>query len=221
MTLTASALVLAACVPQGAATNGPSSPSASSAPSATASASVAPSGDASASVAPPSDQPTPEPTPPASASTSPSASSGPVPTPGPATACTGTADNQDFYARAAAAFDWQVYCPVLPAGWFVVDGSFRQAGGGRLEIAYRGPGGARLELSQGGFCSEADGCVPPGTDAGEAPFADQTGTVVQLDEGGWAMVVDRGEPISWLMVGTGLGETGIKDVARTLAIVEG
>jgi hypothetical protein len=115
---------------------------------------------------------------------------------------------------------WTVYCAVLPAGWFVDTGQYRGSGGGRVEIAYKGPGGARLELHEGAFCS-AGGCVPAGADAGEATFGDRTGPLVALDGGGWAVVVDRGAPISWLAVGTGLSQSAFQRIAAALAIVGG
>jgi hypothetical protein len=116
---------------------------------------------------------------------------------------------------------WTVYCAVLPAGWFVETGRYRGSGGGWVEIAYKGPGGARLELHEGAFCPTADGCVPPGTDAGSGAFGSQTGTLVELDDGGWAVVVDRGDPISWLVVGTGMDRTTFQQLAGALAIVGG
>ena len=115
---------------------------------------------------------------------------------------------------------WTVYCAVLPAGWFVDSGQYRGSGGGRVEISYKGPGGARLELHEGAFC-QAGGCVPAGADAGEATFGDRTGALVAIDGGGWAVVVDRGAPISWLAVGTGLSQSAFQRVTAALAIVGG
>jgi hypothetical protein len=138
---------------------------------------------------------------------------------GPAAACSGTDKNREFFQTAAAAVNWTVYCAVLPAGWFVDSGTYRGSGGGWLQIAYKGPGGARLELREGAFCSAADGCVPPGSDAGGAAFGDRTGTLVKLDSGGWAVVVDRGKPVSWLAVGTGLDQATFQQLAGALAIV--
>ncbi len=158
-----------------------------------------------------------EPTPSGSA---PSPTSTPFPNPDPAAACSGSDRNRDFYAAVAEAVDWDVYCPVLPRGWYVDQGTYRLAGGGRLEIAYTGPAGARLELREGAFCFEADGCVPSGTDRGEAAFGDRTGTLVELADGGWAIVVDRGERISWLAVGEGLTETEFVDLVARLALVD-
>jgi hypothetical protein len=139
--------------------------------------------------------------------------------PGPAAACSGSAENRDFFRAAASVLKWTVYCAVLPSGWFVDSGQYRQASGGWVQIAYRGPGGARLELHEGAFCSADDGCVPPGTDAGDGQFGDKTGTAVALDDGGWAVVVDRGEQISWLAVGTDLDEAAFQKIAKALSPV--
>lgn len=141
--------------------------------------------------------------------------------PGPAGACSGSAENRDFFRAAASALTWTVYCAVLPAGWFVDSGQYRQAAGGSVQIAYRGPGGARLELHEGAFCTASDGCVPPGTESGEAPFGDKTGTLVALDSVGSAVVVGRGEKISWLAVGTGMDEATFQGIVGALAVVGG
>ena len=139
--------------------------------------------------------------------------------PGPAAACSGSDENRDFFRAAASVLRWTVYCAVLPSGWFVDSGQYRQASGGWVQIAYRGPGGARLELREGAFCSAGDGCVPAGTDAGDGQFGDKAGTAVALDDGGWAVVVDRGEQISWLAVGTDLDEAAFQKIARALSPV--
>lgn len=154
---------------------------------------------------------------PSAAGSSPSPSAGT----GPAAACSGTDKNRVFFETAAAAVSWTVYCAVLPARWFVDSGQYRGSGGGWVQIAYNGPGGARLELHEGAFCSSADGCVPSGADAGSAPLGDRTGTLVALDGGGWAVAIDRGKPISWLAVGTGLDQATFQQIAGDLAIVGG
>lgn len=141
--------------------------------------------------------------------------------PGAADACSGSDQNREFFEAAAAALDWTVYCAVLPSGWFVTSGEYRQAGGGRLEIAYRGPGGALLELHEGAFCADGDGCVPSGTATGDAPFGDQTGTLIATDDGGWALVVDQGEMLSWLAVGSGLDEDAFRAITDALTAVDG
>jgi hypothetical protein len=217
-TLALVALLSAACN----GSTGPT-PGASAAPSATVAAiETEPPASEEPTAAPESEEPPPsepplETEPPASDEPGASASSGP----GPAAACSGNDQNRDFFRAAASALDWTVYCAVLPTGWFVDSGQYRQAGGGRVEIAYRGPGGARLELNEGAFCTAEDGCVPAGSEAGEASFGDRTGAFVALDDGGWAVVVDRGEPVSWLAVGTGMDDAGFREIAGALSPVGG
>jgi hypothetical protein len=161
----------------------------------------------------PTDDPTDEPT------DEPTDDPGTSAAPGTADACTGTAENREFFALLAAAVSWPVYCPVLPAGWFVESGQYRLANGGRMDIVYRGPGSARLTLREGAFCSESDGCVPPGADSGDASFGDLEGTFVTLDDGGWAIVVDRGARLSWLALGTGVSESAFRGIGEKLALV--
>lgn len=139
---------------------------------------------------------------------------------GSADACTGTDDNREFFADVAAAFDWPVYCAVLPARWSVESGQYRSAGGGWMVISYEGPGGATFELHEGAHCAEADGCAPDGTDAGSAAFGDQAGTLVTASDGRYAVVVDRGEPISWMAVGSGLDVEDFKGFAAALIRLE-
>ena len=139
---------------------------------------------------------------------------------GSAGACTGTAANRDFFAKVAAAFDWPVYCAVLPARWSLGSGSYRSAVGGRMEITYNGPGGAHFELHEGAFCDLPEGCVPNGADAGTAAFGDLSGTLVTGDDGSYAVVVDRGKARSWLAVGVGLDLDTFKGFAAALSLVE-
>jgi hypothetical protein len=121
----------------------------------------------------------------------------------------------------AAAVSWTVYCPVVPDGWFVEDGTYRLAGGGWMDISYDGPGDARIVLRQGGFCDTGDGCVPAGTDVGDASFGDRSGTFVAVADGSWAIVVDRGGTPSWLLLVQGLGEADARTIAANLHAVPG
>jgi hypothetical protein len=218
--------LLAACIP-----SAPSqSADASRAPAVSAGSSETPSASEEPTASTAVEQPTAsvaatvEPTPAATESAAPSdagASASPSPGTGSAAACSGTDNNRTFFEDAAAAVSWTVYCAVLPAGWFVDSGQYRGSGGGKVEISYKGPGGARLELHEGAFCAAADGCVPAGTDAGNASFDGSTGALVTLDGGGWAVVVDRGKSVSWLAVGTGLSQAAFQKIAGDLAIVGG
>jgi hypothetical protein len=211
-------LLIAALLVVGCIGEGPSSPAGSVTPTAapwTVSPSVSPSTPATSSS---SAAPTP---------TEVAASSLPSPTPsevapsssagaGSVASCTGTQDNRDFYASVAAAVDWPVYCPSMTGRWSVITGSYRLAGGGHMDISYKGPNDARIELHEGAFCSDANGCVPPGTESGDVTFGDLPATLVQLDDGRVAVVVARGERESWLAIGSGLDATTFASITAGL-----
>ena len=130
----------------------------------------------------------------------------------PAATCSGIDAKPDFFRDAAAVMDWAVLCASLPKGWYVSAGSYRLANGGKLVIGYKGPGGATIALSEGAFCTDGTGCVPAGTDGEDVPLGPLAGTLVRLDAGGFAIVVDRGSNPSWLLQSHGLDE------ATTLAL---
>ncbi|MGZ8438744.1 MAG: hypothetical protein ACXWXR_09415 [Candidatus Limnocylindrales bacterium] len=216
-----SALLVAACGnatatgSPGSSTSAPESPSASTGSNAPATASSEPSAE------------------PASGSPSAGESAGPAESPGSSTsgssgsgsagaaACSGSAENRDFFASMAAAVDWPVYCPVLPDGWFVESGQYRLADGGRLEIVYQGPQRAQVTLDEGAFCTIQGGCVPPGQDVGSTAFDGQDGMLVALDDGSWAIALDREASPSWLLVVTGLDEATARSIAANLVVVQG
>lgn len=129
-------------------------------------------------------------------------------------ACAGNDENRAFFLDASQNLDWPVYCPVLAGRWFVTTGTYSERGVGQLEIGYRGPNGATLTLQQGGFCETSDGCVPPGNDSGDASFGDQPGTLVTVDDGGYAIVVGRAETPSWLAVASGIDEATFRQIAE-------
>ena len=204
--LVAVALVAAACI--GGQTAAPTPSPAASIAAASPSASSTPS----ASV-----EPTASPDPSASPSESAEGSEDPSTSGATSEVCSGTADNREFFEGAAAGLGWPVYCAVLPARWNVTRGSWSGGNGGTVDIAYAGPNGATLALQQGAFCAAGGDCVPPGTPSGDATFGDQTGALVSLDDGGWAIVVDRGANPSWLVTGQGMDEATFRSLAAGLA----
>lgn len=209
------AIALAACG-SSTTTGSPAEPSTSASPEG-ASAAPAPASPAAEG---------PSETPSASETALPSASPGPSPSgtadsgSASAAACSGSAENRGFYASMAAAIDWTVYCPVLTDGWFVESGQYRLADGGRLEIVYQGPERAQITLDEGAFCTIQGGCVPPGVDVGPTAFGDRDGTLVALDDGSWAVAVDREAALSWLLIVTGLDEAATRTIAAGLVVVE-
>jgi hypothetical protein len=174
------------------------------------------------SIEPPTDSPSAsaEASAPGPTETTPAGSSAdPIGGTGSAGSCSGSDENRDFFASMAAAVEWTVYCPVLPDGWFVRDGHYRLANGGWMEIVYDGPDDALFTLRQGALGDAAGGCFPPGPQVADAAFGDQTGVIVDVSTGGWAVVVDRGEPICWVILANGLDEANTRTIAADLQAV--
>jgi hypothetical protein len=160
-------------------------------------------------------------------SSSPQGSSTPVPNvspsprPGSAEACSGTAENRDFYGALAASVAWDVYCPVLPVGWFVESGSYRLSSGGQLLITYRGPDGARLVIREGSYCAGPSTCVPAGTDAGSARFGDRDARLLDVGGGSWLVVVTpAGGDVDWQATGNGMDGAGLNGYTAAFARVD-
>jgi hypothetical protein len=191
-------------------------------PAATSSAPpVAPASPASAAPATPADSASPSA--PAEESAAPpseaAASDSPSPGGGAAAACSGTDNNRDFYADAASALSFSVYCPVLPRGWFVQQGDYQLQGGGQLHITYKGPAGASLELIERGPCGEGDDCIPSGTEEGERSFGDLPATLVALDDGGLMIAAENVTDGRWWIIGRGVDEVTLTQIASDLVLV--
>jgi hypothetical protein len=205
--------VLAAIVGACLSSSGPTAPSpvVSSLQPVTAppSASVAPSTAASSEA--PSVAPTEAPSP--TATESPGASPSPSGS-GSASAesCSGSDDNRAFFASAAQAFSWPVYCAVLPARWYGT-GSYKS---GKLEISYKGPDGGRFDLHEGAFCAVGADCTPAGSDAGTVTFGDRMTTLIHAYDGSLAAAVDRGQKISWMAVGQNLDDVTFGEILAAL-----
>jgi hypothetical protein len=217
--LVALAVAVAAC----AGSAGPTSPASDTPGGASAPPSVGPS-SAPVETAPPATPPQSEPPPSPSDSEAPPESAAPSDSPetnGAAAACTGTDNNRDFYADAATALDFAVYCPVLPRGWFVDQGEYTLRNGGMLHITYKGPNGAALELVERGPCGSGDDCIPSGTEEGQASFGDLPAEVVALDDGRLAIVAEEVGVGQWWIIGRGVDEPALTEIASDLARVGG
>jgi hypothetical protein len=169
----------------------------------------------------PSESASPDASPSVSAEPDGSADPGASATTAAADGCTGSDGNKQFFVSVAQAVEWPVLCGALPQGWILNAGQYRLANGGKLTISYKGPAGATLALSEGAFCTDGSGCVPPGVDVGDAAMGPLTGTFVALDDGGFAIVVDRGAAISWLLEAHGVDEATTRSIAAALYEVAG
>lgn len=148
------------------------------------------------------------------ASDSPSAEAG-----SGAAACSGNLSNREFFEGIARAVEWPVLCGVLPKGWFVSQGAYRLANGGKVIVGYKGPGGAAITLSEGAYClTDAAGCTPSGSDLGEATLGPLGGTLYETTDG-YAIVVAAGENPGWSMTTRGLTQETTVSLGAALAQV--
>ena len=119
----------------------------------------------------------------------------------PASACSGTAENQDFYAAVAAAVSGPSTARSCRTGWFVAAGqvSPRRRRTTRDQLSRT----QRRELHAAARARSAvdpDGCVPGGTELGAAAFGDSPGTPdLGATTGRGRSSVDAGANPSWLL----------------------
>jgi hypothetical protein len=137
-----------------------------------------------------------------------------------AAACSGSDDNRAFYAGVAGSVSWDVYCPVLPAGWYVDKGDFRLSNGGKLAISYKGPAGQRIEIREGYYCAGQSGCIPGPPDAGTASFGNRPARLVDAGGGAWLVVTEDGE-LAWEARGTGMDGPTLAGYTAAFALVGG
>lgn len=135
-----------------------------------------------------------------------------------AAACTGTAGHQAFFTAAARELKWDVYCAVLPDGWFL---NYAQYAGDQLTATYKGPGNVHLQLQEGSYCvDDPTSCQPRGTEVGPTLFGDKSGTLYALNPG-YAVYVNPGtDPPSWAAASVDLDESlFVKLVAQLHRVV--
>jgi hypothetical protein len=175
-----------------------------------------PSAQASQSSTPtPAVTPTPTPVPSSIGSAAPTASS-------PAAACTGTADHQAFFAEASSKLNFDVYCAVLPSGWFLQSAAYELPNGGKLTISYKGPGGATISVSEGAFCTtSAADCSPHVSIRGTAAFGDRPGMLDVLSTPPDVLIVyvDPGTNAGYSISGNNVTQARFVAIAAALSKV--
>lgn len=132
--------------------------------------------------------------------------------------CSGNDANVAFFAQAAVAMSWPVYCAVLPSGWFLESGSFRLANGGQLIATYRGPGDSHLAIAEGNICddvADVEVCAPRDAVIGPAAMGDMTGALGRLANG-LVLDVERGANPSWRVTGLGVSEAGFITISAAM-----
>jgi hypothetical protein len=132
--------------------------------------------------------------------------------------CSATAENKDFFAAAAGAMPWDVYCAVLPARWRVGGGGgvYSADHGGMLGISYEGPDGGMLSLNEGAYCTTgAADCSPRGAVIGPAAFGDRVGTLYEYKDG-YVLYVNPGTSRAYALIGSGLDEASFRSIGSAL-----
>jgi hypothetical protein len=175
-------------------------PEASATAASEASATAAP--EASASAVPPG---------------SPAASATPNPVAG---TCTGTADHQAFFADAAANLPFDVYCAVLPGGWWLQTAEYKQPNGGYVVVSYTNTAGATIEMSEGNFCTAAPSiCWAVVSTVGTGSFGPLPGTLVVASATPvYGIYVGANTTRSYVIKGSGM--TQAKFIAIAAALVK-
>ena len=175
----------------------------------------------------PAVSPTPAPTPASEITAAPTPASTPSPTPtsiatSVASACTGNADHQAFFAEASSKLPFDVYCASLPSGWYLQDGAYVQAAGGKLTIDYKGPGGATLSVAEGAFCTTSvAACSTHASIRGTASFGDKPGMldVLTTPPDVFIVYVNPGTKTAYQVSGTNLTQARFVALAADMTLV--
>lgn len=135
------------------------------------------------------------------------------PTPAPtsrAAACTASAKYKAVFADGAAKAAFDVYCPVLPAGWSIAGASYyKRPVGSELDATYKGPGGALIQFPQGANCTtSAVACSVAVGILGPISFGNLTGQLDLYDATpSYVVYVNPGTTHGYTMVGYGMTQT--------------
>lgn len=165
---------------------------------------------APAASATPTPAPTPAPTP------TPAATPTPVPTPtSRADACSGTADHKSFFAEAAAVLTFDVYCAVLPSGWWLKAASYTVPNGGYLEVTY-GSATQTFVVREGRDCPPDKACIAYGGPVGAASFGPLSGQLY-LNSTTYSLVVTSPKP--YVMYASGMTQARFTSIAAAFVKV--
>jgi len=149
----------------------------------------------------------------------------PSPTPQPAswhqpTDCSPDVNVAGFFKAASANLTFDVYCPVLPAGWRMLSSSDSPAEQYGVEIAYAGPAGQTLTLHEGFVCVLDKSRCEYSVSDGQVAFADRVGTLYEGPGSGDLFVVVNPEQVaSWSVASKGLSREELERILAGLIVV--
>jgi hypothetical protein len=136
----------------------------------------------------PTAEATPSPTEEPSPSESPSPSGSPT---SPAAGCTGSEAHKEYFVNAAKDLPWDVYCAVLPSGWWLHESEYERADGGRMNVAYTNSAGDDVTMIEGRLCyDDLSICGDIFPVLGPASYDGLAGTMRDMGGGGRCVVVN-------------------------------
>jgi hypothetical protein len=160
----------------------------------------------------------PSPSPESSSTDSPSPSSSPT---SPAAACTGTAEHQAYFVNAAAVLHFDVYCAVLPSGWWLQTSNYVQTNGGQLIADYTNNAGDQLRLVEGRVCDVLTDCLDTFPVIGSASYGGLAGTVRDLTGSGYMVAVNPHSIPGYSIYSITLSRAKLTQLAAALVRVSG
>jgi hypothetical protein len=176
-----------------------------------------PTPTATAEAATPSPSATPSPT---QASETPGKTGTPAPPPTtpPTSACSGSATNKTWWAIEAKKLPFDVYCGVVPSGWWFSVANDTYDKGGTMTAVYKGPSSGEFTIKEGAFCTiGSSACSPHDTYLGSAKFGDLLGGLYSLGPGlGYAIYINAGTTHGYTALGTNMSETTFINLAKAL-----
>jgi hypothetical protein len=136
-----------------------------------------------------------------------------------AAACTGSADNQAFFANTAGLMKFDVYCASLPAKWYLTAGGYTQPKGGTVTITYQKTGGGQLDISEGAFCTGT--CNTHVSTLGSASFGSLSGEfdLLSASPDVYVIYVNPGTATAYSIKGTGVTQADFKNLAAAMVKV--
>jgi hypothetical protein len=125
--------------------------------------------------------------------------------------------NRTWWAAEAKRLTFDVYCGVVPSGWYFQTATDTYNNGGTMIASYKGPSSAIFTINEGAFCTTSPAaCSPHSSDLGAAKFAGLDGELYALSGGGYAIYVAPGTAHGYTATGTIMSQATFVNLATAL-----
>jgi hypothetical protein len=125
--------------------------------------------------------------------------------------------NRTWWAAEAKRLTFDVYCGVVPSGWYFQTASDTYNNGGTMIASYKGPSSAIFTIKEGAFCTTSvAACSPHDTSLGSAKFGDLDGSLYTLTGGGYAIYIGAGTAHGYTATGTIMSQATFVNLAKAL-----